>query len=301
MISLNHLGALAHERLPSRVADAFCSRLKPQGRMLSAATGPDGHGPDRPRGGALGGEPALPEAAEWPVWEGHGPLSFVASLDCAALAATGEGPVSGLPLPTSGTLLFFYFDGRAANYAQLVDPTEPTTPGARVLHVPAGTPTAPRPTPESLEPYRHVPLCVEPAVEFHVPEVERFYASLGLDAETVATDPVYVGFRDAVEELVHSRACHQVGGAPQELGGWGPEYTVADFPPHWDLEEFTPDNPHLGDIQAEAARWRLLLQLDSDEDAEMEWGDAGILYWLMTDDDLAAHRFDHARFTWQSH
>ncbi|WSM60544.1 YwqG family protein (plasmid) [Streptomyces sp. NBC_01707] len=39
---------------------------------------------------------------EWPSWEGHGPLSFIASVDCAMLPA---GAVD-IMLPIGGTLSF---------------------------------------------------------------------------------------------------------------------------------------------------------------------------------------------------
>ena len=45
---------------------------------------------------------------------------------------------------------------------------------------------------------------------------------------------------------------------------------------------------------AAKARWKLLLQVDSDDASGMMWGDAGMLYhWIR--DDLAARRFDR---TW---
>ena len=36
--------------------------------------------------GVIGGVPKLPGRLEWPEWDGHGPLSFVAGVDCRALA-----------------------------------------------------------------------------------------------------------------------------------------------------------------------------------------------------------------------
>jgi uncharacterized protein YwqG len=39
---------------------------------------------------------------------------------------------------------------------------------------------------------------------------------------------------------------------------------------------------------------RFLLQVDSDDAAGMMWGDAGMLYFWIRDDDLAARRFDRA-------
>ncbi|MGG7575788.1 DUF1963 domain-containing protein [Streptomyces sirii] len=43
----------------------------------------------------------------------------------------------------------------------------------------------------------------------------------------------------------------------------------------------------------------LLAQFDSDDDADMMWGDCGALYWLIRPEDLADRRFDRAMFTWQ--
>ncbi|MFI1331133.1 YwqG family protein [Streptomyces sp. NPDC020845] len=289
MLSLPLLSELAHERLPSGLADRFCSLLEPRGQILSAARPGDEHV------GVLGGEPQLPEAVEWPVWEGHGPLSFVASLDCAQLSAAA----TGLALPADGTLLFFYFDGQADEYESWVNPSNPESrPGSRILYVPAGTPVLPRPAPAPLKPYRRVPLRTDAAVDLPQLTNAELHEPLGLDYETVSTDPVYVEFQDAVWNL--RRVHHQVGGEPSNIQG-EVAYEVGDFPEDWDLDEFNPDNPHFDDILAEEARWRLLLQIASDDDADMMWGDAGALYWLIDPEDLAAGRFDQARFTWQCH
>ncbi|GAA4635776.1 YwqG family protein [Actinoallomurus vinaceus] len=289
MISLPALSALAHERLPAKLAERLCSLLEPRGRILSPAR------PGDERVGVLGGEPLLPEGVDWPVWEGHGPLSFVASLDCGPLSATD----TGLDLPTTGTLLFFYFDGQADDYEAWVNPSVPESrPGAQVLYVPAETPVLPRPTPNALKPYRRVPLRADPAV--HVPQLTHyeFYEPLGLDYESVSTDPTYVKFQEDVWNLRKAR--HQVGGDPHSIQG-EVEYEVADFPEDWDLDTFNPDNPHFDDILDTASQWRLLAQFASDQDADMMWGDGGALYWLITSEDLAACRFDQARFTWQCH
>lgn len=115
MISSSEISGLARERLSADLADRYCSLLRPSGRILSAAQ------PGDQRVGALCGEPRLPESVDWPVWEGHGPLSFVVALDCGRLSATD----TGLPFPADGALLFFYFDGQADNYQSWVHPSEP--------------------------------------------------------------------------------------------------------------------------------------------------------------------------------
>ena len=50
-----------------------------------------------------------------------------------------------------------------------------------------------------------------------------------------------------------------------------------------------------------ARNWVLLFQMDSDDNADMMWGDLGTLYFTIKKDDLAARRFDRVWFSWQCH
>ena len=43
---------------------------------------------------------------------------------------------------------------------------------------------------------------------------------------------------------------------------------------------------------AEARRWRLLAQFTGDEHARMSWGNGGMIYFWIREEDLAARRFD---------
>ena len=47
--------------------------------------------------------------------------------------------------------------------------------------------------------------------------------------------------------------------------------------------------------------WVLLFQMDSDDNADMMWGDLGTLYFVIKKDDLAARRFDRIWFSSQCH
>jgi uncharacterized protein YwqG len=47
-----------------------------------------------------------------------------------------------------------------------------------------------------------------------------------------------------------------------------------------------------GDAPAMADNWQLILQISSDIDAGMEWGDMGRLYLSARKQDLIARRFD---------
>ena len=58
----------------------------------------------------------------------------------------------------------------------------------------------------------------------------------------------------------------------------------------------TPDGYRVGKskgLDKNAARWNLLLQVDSNEDIGMMWCDAGRLYFWITDEDLASRAFEN--------
>ncbi|MFI0739899.1 DUF1963 domain-containing protein [Streptomyces sp. NPDC021100] len=70
--------AIARAHRPSDAAERRLALLRPSARLVPAAGG------DEPAA-VLGGLPRLPDGVEWPEWEEHGPLAFIASVDCAAL------------------------------------------------------------------------------------------------------------------------------------------------------------------------------------------------------------------------
>ncbi|MBO0652978.1 DUF1963 domain-containing protein [Streptomyces triculaminicus] len=268
---------LARAHLPADAAERWIAGLRPAAR-LRAASGSD------PVVGRLGGLPRLPDDVEWPVWDGHGPLAFVASLDCAALPSDALD----IELPADGTLNFFYFDGQIDDGDALVNPGEPETlAGARIIYVPAGTPTAERAMPEDLleglveeledvEAYREVPLTA--VIEATVSDS---YDDTAFPEE----------FRNALWDLA-GNACHRVGGhatAVQNPVDHEIAHAVLGGKVAW-------GEPAMDE---EARRWTLLAQFDSDHRAQMMWGDTGCLYWLIRPEDLAERRFDRAMFTWQ--
>ncbi|MET7902172.1 DUF1963 domain-containing protein [Streptomyces sp. NPDC005355] len=72
------LHTLAHAHLPADIAGRWTGLLRPAAHLRRA-------GATDPVVGRLGGLPRLPEGMEWPVWEGHGPLSLVAAVDSPTL------------------------------------------------------------------------------------------------------------------------------------------------------------------------------------------------------------------------
>ena len=125
-------------------AQTWISLLRPAFHLRTLTEG-------EPTVSQLGGEPSLPSDVEWPVWEGHGPLSFVASVDCDQVP-TAE---LDIPLPESGTLNFFYFNGLGDGTVQYLDPAS-VTGGTRVIYVPADAEATPRHVPDGLQPFPEV-------------------------------------------------------------------------------------------------------------------------------------------------
>ncbi|WP_058043198.1 YwqG family protein [Streptomyces roseifaciens] len=281
------LHAVAREHLPAEIAERWIGLLRPALGLVKAAD--EGAGPGADAGtdvvvGRLGGLPELPENEEWPVWEGHGPLTFIASLDCAALPSEALD----IDLPEDGTLSFFYFDGQLDDGRAWVSPDEPGTwAGARVLYVPAGVPLVERPAPEGIRPYAEVRLTARVEVtapySWH-PVVYREFAPMP-DEHPLWDEE----FQEALWDV--PGAGHLVGGHADPV-----QDDVESEVARAALGNPPNDDPR---IDEEALRWTLLAQIDSDDVAGMMWGDCGALYWLIRPEDLAARRFDRAVFTWQ--
>ncbi|OPC78531.1 hypothetical protein B4N89_39560 [Embleya scabrispora] len=280
---------LAAEHLPSDLAERWIALLRPCVRLRRADAGEQVVA-------VLGGVPELPSGVDWPDWPEVGPLSFIASVRCAALPAAGRAA----GVPGDGTLLFFYFDGRGEDagddesaFVSVYDPQ--TWVGARVLYVPEGTPVSPVEPPCGPAPYPRVELAADveqSAPDLWLPQVRE--ALLGSGDPWPEPREIPVGlrpFRRAFAKL-DGRIGHRVGGHAVPIQG-PVEYEAASA----DLGVERPwGEPQL---DAEATRWLLLAQFDSDEDAGMEWGDAGTLYWLIRSEDLADRRFDRARLVAQ--
>ena len=59
------------------------------------------------------------------------------------------------------------------------------------------------------------------------------------------------------------------------------------------------NDPRAKELEPNAKNWRLLLQIDSNEENEMMWGDSGRLYFWIRKDDLINKNFDKSWFSLQ--
>ncbi|MET7479060.1 YwqG family protein [Streptomyces sp. NPDC005648] len=274
---------LAAEHLPGDLAERWTALLRPCIRLRRTADGEQ-------TVAALGGSPELPAGVGWPQWPGHGPLSFVASVRCAAL------PREGLTerFPQDGTLLFFLFDGQVDDVFVSADDPE-TWAGAQVLYVPENTPVFPAEAPPALDAFSRVELSADTeqsAPDLWLPQVRQ--ALLGDTRHWPhprETPAELKSFLRAFGRL-RTRIGHQIGGHAVPVQG----------PVEYDIANAALGGTHAWGaepLDQEAERWILLAQFDSDADAKTVWGDEGTLYWLIRPEDLATRRFDRARLTAQ--
>lgn len=269
-------------------AQKWISLLRPGFHLRSLEQG------ERPVG-YLGGYPLLPKDVEWPTWEGHGPLSFVAAIDCDEIPSDELD----IPLPEAGMLLFFYFNGVGEDAVQYLDP-ESVAHGTRVIYVPEDAEgVAPRAVPDGLDAFPWIMLTGEFIATAPDNENAALAAAYGdPDADDDYTEyPTVDGGEGFYEMLTSFRADHsphhRVGGYALPKAGRVETEAARVLAPGDDDASKAERRDLLNDLV-------LLAQIDSDGRAAMEWGDTGRLYWLIRRDDLEALRFDRVAFTWQS-
>ncbi len=231
----------------------------------------------------LGGLPSLPPGLEWPEWRGR-PLAFLLQLDLATLPR-----VPGLPeLPEAGLLWWFYDAG------QSTWGFDPEDRGSWRLLFAEAAPAdcSPQAPPEGL-----VPEDLFEPLGLRATPVRSWPADEDPAVQALALAPRQWEAFDALRAEDARIPLHQLGGhpAPIQHAGMALECQLASHG-LYQGDDRHADHPLRPSLAAGAADWVLLLQLDSDDAAGMQWGDAGLLYLWIRRQDLAARRFEAA---WQ--
>jgi uncharacterized protein YwqG len=228
----------------------------------------------------IGGLPMLPAGFEWPTWKGK-PQSFLCQIDLAAIPHEAGTEM----LPRQG-FLFFFYDAEQGTWG--FDPKDrgswrvmyaETLKGASKAPAPAGLPK------EGL--FAEVPVGFVEALTYPDWQDARV-AALGLnDAQSDA-------FLELCSLVFEGEPAHQLLGYPSPVQN-----------NDMDLEcQLVTHGLYLGDVSGykspERAAleegktdWLLLLQLDSDDDAKMMWGDVGMLYFWIRKQDLERRDFSN--------
>ena len=224
----------------------------------------------------IGGVPDLGERVDWPAGA-DGPLSFIAQIDLAAVAECL--PDSGLP---RGGLLSFFYDAETQPWGlEVGDRT-----GWKVV-LTADTRTLRRhPAPDEVLTFSPVALTARP--ELTVP-FGRTMEVRGLDLDAGARDRYFElqdVFADDFQPRDGGSVRHRPLGHPDAIQGDMRRRIEGVLRGGIDLD--AAETPELDEA---AKRWVLLLQVDSDDDADMMWGDAGRLFFWIPEEALAAGDF----------
>jgi uncharacterized protein YwqG len=228
-------------------------------------------------GSKIGGLPRLPSSVEWPHWDGE-PLAFLAQVVLEELPASS-------PLQALGRegMLFFFYDAQQSRWG-----FDPQDRGSwRVLYAPPGSSS--RPAPVRLE-----VLFEQKRLRFV--EIDSYP---GWERLHIAADIPFEEARPLIDAAAQVREAPFEGQPRHQIGGY-PSPEQAD---RMELEcQLVSNGLYCGDasgyedpraekLGAGAKDWRLLLQLDSDPEANMMWGDEGRLYFWIRAEDLEKRDF----------
>ncbi|HEY6972490.1 MAG TPA: YwqG family protein [Candidatus Angelobacter sp.] len=268
--ALNQAGLKQFEqRLEPHLADSIFIKTTP----ANART-------HKPGSSHIGGLPDLPAGADWPSVNGT-PLGLVAQFNLTDIQPFDK---SGL-LPSSGSLFFFY-DSQQGAWG--FDPNDRDY--WRVLFHPGPAIDLKRASaPDKLsEVWKEcaVQFSSQPTVPENppegVPDDEDQYFKLRNYLGAFMTHHQLLGHESPVQGDVKLE-CQLVSNGLYcgDASGY--------------------QDPRAKELERGADDWLLLFQADSDDNAEMMWGDVGRLYFCIRKQDLRDRRFDKVWMVFQCH
>lgn len=234
----------------------------------------------------VGGSPDLPENVKWPKWK-HYNLSFIAQINLTDLPFPS-------PLPSSGLLSFFF--AVEAMYDDEDFYGDPRT--CRAIYISTEqldrlkrrTRPADLPQEAVLKPNRlsfNPSLCV-PAAE------SAYLENIGLSWDGNHEDfgKYWKVFLQHFRERWHPDGyVNRLLGHPDQIQG--DMQISCEFITKGVSYAALRDPGERRNVMQSAVKWRLLLQIDSEEEKTgVMWGDVGRIYFWIHEDDLAEQQFD---------
>jgi uncharacterized protein YwqG len=227
----------------------------------------------------IGGCPDLPDGLEWPVFNDKH-LAFIAQIN---LAEVSEYDIEK-SLPGAGILYFFYdADQETWGY----DPED--LGGWKVIYYDGDRSLLKRIRfPEDIpEGSRYQACKVDLMNEPSLPAWESMYIE-ELNLSEAESDAYLDLFESENEGLI----IHKILGHPNQVQG--------DMQLECQLvsnglycgDSSGYHDPRRKELEKSVGDWRLLLQIDSDEETGIMWGDTGRIYYWIREEDLRNKRFD---------
>jgi uncharacterized protein YwqG len=239
----------------------------------------------------FGGLPDLPSDVTWPTYN-ESPLSFLLQLNLEELSEYS----CCAALPSSGVLSFFY---DVENMAWGYDPNDRGS--WRVLYTMDTTNLRRREPPDDLEEDYIWPttMPITFSEEISTPSLN----SIALEQLKFTDDEMdhYVEYIYRLEGGDQRAPLHQVLGHPEPVQNeMQLECQLVSNGVYYGSPEGSQD-PRARDLEPGATSWRLLLQLDSDDDVGFMWGDVGMLYFWIHENDLTKHDYSNVWMILQCH
>lgn len=233
----------------------------------------------------FGGAPPQSANYSWPMRDGR-PLSFLACIDCSELPRSNDLDW----LPDAGLLLFFY-DLQKQPWG--FDPKD--RGGSATVYVP------PAEVPDRAS-------FMSPPAPLHADAVlpKRYVAFrlLKLPPSWESPELRAVGLTDAEMELFLEQRSSLYGQQPHhQIGGFPDPVQNPEMDEECQLvthglycgDASGYNDPRAAKLKEGAGDWRLLFQMDTDDDLNIMWGDAGMIYFWVRQDDARKRKFDN---TW---
>ncbi len=233
----------------------------------------------------IGGVPDMPPDFKWPLRNGV-PMSFIAQVglgEAHAYDIHGELPARGM--------LWFFYDAKQETYG--ADPTDrggwsvmfkEDYPGLQRIEAPTTLPAESQFKACSVSFAKEVTLSQSPKLD--IPHFDWTADEVQKYETLLSTFPT-------PED--HGAVHHQLLGHPQtiqddmrlecQLASHG----VTDI-----------NDPRANELSNGANEWQLLLQVDSDDNIGMQWGNTGMIYYWLKTSDLQKCDFDDSWLVLQS-
>jgi uncharacterized protein YwqG len=220
-------------------------------------------------------------------------LRFFAQVDMADVAAAAP---ADLGLPGSGLLSFFadFGEGESGGIIGLYADEQA---GCRVLYTPPGTQLERRRSPVST-----LPIAALLAVGAWTRPQDPPAGMELTDDEIDSLDELDNAYDYALSGLVPAgwtlSGRHQVGGHARYIQHPVEEEVVQAIGGCW-VRGRSFDLKRWEAVKDQVADWRVVLQIDSDDDLGLMWGDVGTIYWAARRADIARGEWSGAMFNFQ--